>query len=251
MSYLLIDDGNSRLKWAMTSATGELSQVHIASVDLDLKSVGNECEIPERILISSVGSAQHKQKLNDVFEKKWQRVPEFLSSPAKGLGLINGYKEPERLGSDRWAAMVAAFHVSQSATLVVDVGTALTIDAIDAQGQHLGGLIYPGLALSQQTLLSATNMEAETINTEVNGPVFFGASTEQGIASGTHHALTSLIDRAYSQLSEQLSAAGSSVKPVGYLTGGDAEQIKDTLKFSYLFEPSLVLKGLALIATGV
>ena len=250
MSFLLIDDGNSRLKWATATTTGELLQVHIASPDSKIEANWDECEMPERILISSVGSEQHKQKLNDIFEKKWQMVPEFISSPSKGLGLTNTYKEPERLGSDRWAAMVAVYHAVQSAALVVDAGTALTIDAIDGQGRHLGGLIHPGLVLSRKALLSGTNMKLETINTDVSGPELFGKSTEQGIASGTHYALSSLIDRAYSQLSKRLMAAGSSEKPACYLTGGDAEQIKDTLQCPYVFEPSLVLKGLALIATA-
>ena len=246
---LTIDIGNSRLKWAMASATGEWSQVHTTAIDLSLETIWEQCEAPERILISSVGSVQHRQKLNDILEKKWQMAPEFVTSPSKGFGLSNAYKEPGRLGSDRWAAMIAAYHAVQSAVLVVDAGTALTIDAIDDQGQHLGGLIYPGLLLSRKSLLSGTNIEPEAINTEVNGADLFGTSTEQGIAFGTLHALSSLIDRAYSQLSEQLLAAGASSPPVCYLTGGDAEQIKDALQCAYVLEPSLVLKGLALIAT--
>ena len=244
MSYLLIDDGNSRLKWAMASSAGELSQVQLATVNSKLETNWDDCEKPDAILISSVGSEQHKQNLIDLFENKWHIVPAFVTSPAKDFGVVNAYREPTRLGSDRWAAMIAAYQIEQSAVLVVDAGTALTIDAIDDNGRHLGGLISPGLSLSRRTLASDTNMEFGAVDKTSSS--LFASSTEQGIAGGTHYALSSLVEHAYRNFEEQLGAATN--KPRCYLTGGDAEKIKETLECPYTHEPLLVLKGLALIA---
>ena len=254
MSFLLIDNGNSRLKWAMASTTGELLQVCTVAIDSTLDTRWDECEAPERIWVTSVGSEQHKQRLKDIFEKKWNMTAEFITSPSSGSGITNAYKEPGRLGSDRWAAMVAAYHAVQSAVLVVDAGTALTIDAVNDQGQHLGGLILPGFDLIQNALVTGTNINFDInpglSNSSMNSADFFGHSTEQGIASATQHALSGLIDCAFRQLGEQLLAAESADKPACYLTGGDATQIKDTLQCPYVLEPSLVLKGLALIAAA-
>lgn len=246
MSILLIDVGNSYLKWAMASKNGELSQVHSISTDSSLDKVWEDCAQPERIVISSVSSDQHEQTLIDTFKQQWQLSPEFLLSPTKGFGISNAYKEPASLGSDRWAAMLAAYHDVGSAVLVVDAGTALTIDAIDDQGQHLGGLIVPGLALSRKVLVTNTQMDLDVINSNEMAHDFFGCSTEQGIVSGSYHAASSLIDQAYTRL----SALKTSDKPVCYLTGGDAVQLKEKLQCPHVLEPDLVLKGLALIATA-
>jgi type III pantothenate kinase len=204
------------------------------------------CDRPEKIYVSCVSSPQYKQQLISYFETKWQLTPDFLISPANGFGITNAYPEPSRLGSDRWAAMVAAYNESQSAVLVVDAGTALTIDAIDAQGKHLGGLIYPGLSLTHNMLETGTQMDFDLNEMELKDSDFFQNSTEKGIYSGTTQGMASLIDRAY----RELMTINHSAEPVCYLTGGDAEQIKNTLQCSCQLEPVLVLKGLALIASA-
>jgi type III pantothenate kinase len=202
---------------------------------------------PERIFVSCVSSQQDKQAFINFAQLKWQHTPEFLVSPAKGSGIINAYAEPSRLGSDRWAAMVAAYHATRAAVLVVDAGTALTIDAIDDQGQHRGGLIFPGLNLSLNLLEIGTQIEFTSDLTISGKDMFFGRSTETGIVSGARHAIGSLIDRAYNQL----AVMNQSGAPVCHLTGGDAVQIKDALQCKCTLDPALVLKGLALIAIAL
>jgi len=246
MSTLLIDMGNNFLKWGITTHDGDLSQFHSFPVAAMSEKSWAGCEKPDSIYVSSVSTTDHKQNLIRHLESKWQITPEFITSPVAGLGITNAYSDASRLGSDRWAAMVAAFHVTQSAVLVVDAGTALTIDAIDDQGQHLGGLIFPGMNLSRNLLASGTQIDFDLKDIPSRHSEFFGNSTEKGIISGTLQASGSLIDRAYGEL----TAINKKVEPVCYLTGGDAEQIKDTLQCSYVFEPALVLKGLALIAAA-
>lgn len=249
MSKLLIDAGNSYLKWAVTTASGELQNIQVVPTESwSSEATWENCKQPESIWISCVASQQTKELLETALEQTWQVLPTFVSSPAQGLGITNGYQDPATMGSDRWAAMVAAYSHAGSAVLVVDAGTALTIDAIDGQGQHLGGMILPGLAMSRQVLFENTNIELDVSEPEPGGAEIFGTSTRQAICAGTHFASSSLIEFTLKQLDNYLLATKASIRASCYLTGGDAGKIKDTLQCSYVFEPNLVLKGLALIA---
>ena len=246
MGLLLIDVGNTNLKWSMASSQGELSTVDQVATDSDLDNLFNDCKQPERIVVSSVSSDTHKQTLSDVFKKRWKMSAEFLVSPATGFGITNAYSEPQLLGSDRWAAMIAAYQVTGSAVLVVDAGTALTIDAIDDQGQHLGGLITPGFGLSREVLASRTQLNINEFSLVQDSAAFFGRSTQECIVAGASHAASNLIGQAFAQL----SANDLTNQPICYLTGGDALHLNDQLPCPYQYEPHLVLKGLALIATA-
>jgi type III pantothenate kinase len=245
MSLLLIDMGNSYLKWTLASDAGDVSKVNSIPLGSVSEYSWDSCERPARILVSCVSSPNHKQALIASIKNKWQRVPQFLSSPAQGVGVSNAYSEPSRLGSDRWAAMVAAYHIAQMAVLVVDAGTALTVDAIDAKGTHLGGLISPGLQLSRSILDTGTQINIDYAQMDTSNR-FFGTSTEAGIIAGTTYAADGLIERAFNEL----SAITDSGETRCILTGGDAVQLEKTLQCPCALEPALVLKGLALIATA-
>lgn len=250
MSDLLIDAGNSFLKWAMTSESGELQDIQVIPTESwSSEETWQKARRPERIWISCVASAMTREQLETTLEKYWQVSPNLVSSPAQGLGVTNGYDDPGTLGSDRWAAMVAAYNQAESAVLVVDAGTALTIDAIDEQGQHLGGMILPGLTMSRQALLDNTNIGLDEFKAENGGTEIFGTSTRQAICAGTLFSSASLIEFSLKQLDNRLLATKASTRAKCYLTGGDAGKIKDTLQCTYVYEPNLVLKGLALIAT--
>ncbi len=166
----------------------------------------------------------------------------MIFSSKKALGVTNAYAEPQTLGCDRWAAMLAAYHESKTSLLVVNLGTALTIDAIDAEGYHLGGLISPGIRLQQEAIYVGTNIDCIADISAFNSQELFVASTTEGVVSGSINAISALIERAYQNRIKQDSGTRC------YLAGGDAEKIKDTLQCPCIIEPSLVLKGIALIA---
>src|SRR3546814_5490867 len=92
----------------------------------------------------------HEHALSEAVRSQLVQIPNFARSSAGWHGLRNAYREPERLGVDRWLAMIAAWHTHRGAACIANAGTALTVDVIDAQGQHLGGIIAAGLAAQQR-----------------------------------------------------------------------------------------------------
>ncbi len=241
---LLIDAGNSRIKWAFAD---DQSEPYIVNSHTDLASAVKGWKAqskPVQVWLASVRNKQFNDELSSAIQSLWTLPTNKITSTRQALGVTNAYAEPEQLGCDRWAAMLAAFHQSKTSLVVVNLGTALTIDAIDADGQHLGGLICPGIHLQQAILNKGTN-----INVTPDGPThgelkLFAASTAEGISSGSIYALSALIDKAYqNRLSKDPGT-------VCYLAGGDAENIADTLQCPCIIEPSLVLKGIALLAAA-
>ena len=238
---LLIDAGNTRIKWTLVD---EQSVVDKVENDAELASVISAWKMlakPDQVWVASVRDKPFDLELSSEISSLWALPTNEVISVKHALGVTNAYPEPETLGCDRWAAMIAAYAERQSSMLIVSVGTALTIDAIDATGYHLGGLICPGIHLQQKALDSGTNINSFP-DIEANEEIkLFSNSTAQGVASGTIHAISALINKAYQELIKLDSNA------ICYLTGGDAEKIKDTLQCPYVLQKSLVLKGMAVI----
>ena len=157
---LAIDAGNSRVKWGWyeverLEADGKTGWSSVASVSLIEFAASSDHvnpfsathENPARIIISNVaGEGAHQLLLN------WTRIfdaePLWLKGEPQACGVRNGYESPEQLGPDRWAALIAARALEPGrACLVVNAGTATTVDALSAQGEFLGGLILPGVDL--------------------------------------------------------------------------------------------------------
>jgi type III pantothenate kinase len=154
--------------------------------------------------------------------------------------VINGYRNPEQLGVDRWLGLLAGRAISKQALLVVDCGTATTLDAMDAEGHHLGGAILPGLALLGRCLRAHTDLPDWEERDDIDG---FATDTAAGIASGAMLATTSSIETMRERLCE---ANGGNVDCL--LTGGFANRVADHLTSSYRLVPHLILQGLSLQA---
>lgn len=255
----LFDIGNSRIKWAWFEPSGQS-----ADEPPSLHGVGGvdhtECSLddmaaaywsdwpqPEQIVVSSVAADEHWQRLQDWCSRHWRQRPLRVTSVAEGYGVRNAYARPEDLGSDRWAAMIAGHQLQHTDICVVDCGTAITVDFLDAAGHHLGGYITPGLGLMQQSLAQRTDaiqvlswpIEAETDS----GNTDPGNSTAACIEHGLLMAVTSLIQGGCKKMEIQ---TGKSFHCL--LTGGNAEQLAPCLGEAVTYEPHLVLLGLAQIA---
>jgi len=146
------------------------------------------------------------------------------------------------MGIDRWVAIVAAWAEIQDSCLVVDVGTAVTLDAIDDSGSHLGGQIIPGVAAMATALASATS------NIPLVRPLpprkaaemqMFARNTAAAVREGAHNAVVGAVDRAVQTL------RSNGHEPTTVLTGGDASRILEALNAAPLHRPHLVLQGLA------
>ena len=242
----VFDIGNSRIKWARfeppaANALIELQDRGALAHDGSALPAAEwqAWPAPAAILVSSVAAEPVWRQLRDWCERHWQQTPQRLIAPARGCGLENAYAQPQTLGSDRWAAMVAARHLLPEAFCVIDCGTAVTLDFVDADGRHRGGYIVPGIRLMQQGLARGTAVPAMP---EVSGaapePLAPGTSTRQCVEKGSIMAIAGLVEKACER--QAFSCL---------LTGGDAAVLAAALEHPARVEPDLVLLGLAWIAT--
>jgi len=241
---LLVDIGNSRLKWVMLErgelqARGHAHHGKEGWEALAKQQWGGQPTPPERVLVVSVAGSEARIALTDWSHSAWGIEPQFVTSTASAGGVRNAYREhPERLGADRWVALIAARALTQQACYVVDCGTALTVDALAADGQHLGGVIVPGVRLMREALYRNTRQ----IPPEGGSPQLFGRTTRDCVWGGAVHAVAAAIDG----ITERMEAAGG----VGlrFLTGGYGEMILPYLSGCYQLEPDLIFQGLRTLA---
>ena len=155
-------------------------------------------------------------------------------------GVTVAYAQPERLGVDRWLAMIAAHHQWAAPILIVDAGTAVTYDLLLADGRQLGGLILPGIEMMRGSLLKGTHI-ASAESEALVGP--WATDTTAAVTLGAVQALAALAERLYDRLATEAGAV-----PELVVTGGDAEHLLSALDRPARYEPTLVLQGLARIA---
>lgn len=239
---LLLDVGNTCLRWALRQGgrAGEVRSVrHFGGLPLDLHAAWDLLERPRRVLVANVGGEGVAKALTEVCEGRWRRTPRFLKTQALAFGLRIAYADASSLGVDRWLALVAAhWHFSGDA-LIVDAGTAVTFDLLRADGQHLGGLILPGVEAMRDSLLRGTQIP----RLEVTDPTgeLWARDTAGAIGTGTIQAPAALAERLYRRLAEQTAAT-----PRLLVTGGDAERLLAALPECAELVPDLVLQGLAM-----
>ena len=233
---LLLDAGNTRLKWAVVEAEDWREQGSACYTDLSALAQALEAGID--CYVASVAREQHEQQINALLAP-FAIKPRWLAAEAHQLGVRNSYANPQQLGVDRWMGLLAARRRTQAPTLVVSVGTAMTVDALSGDGVFLGGLIVPGITMMQQALRHGTSRVAEVSGTWQAFP----RSTADGVASGIVAALCGAIRSQHRRLAE---AAGKS--PHCFITGGDAEKLLPHLELAVEQIPALVLEGIDRVA---
>jgi type III pantothenate kinase len=187
-------------------------------------------------MVSNVAGEAMAQRLSAVCAG-WKRPLEFVIASAGQCGVHNGYERPERLGSDRWAALIAAWNQVGDACLVVNCGTATTVDALSAQGEFLGGLILPGVSLMQHSLATNTAQLME----EQGELRDFPRNTADAIHSGMLRATLGAIRHQYGLL----QSGGATVRCL--LGGGAAGVVQPHLDLPSERMDNLVLTGLQII----
>ncbi len=252
---LLIDIGNSRIKWCLYNSVENKFGLDGAMFydNLELPALFSEhwshLESPDRVVISNV-SNQNIAEIIDIWVLQvWQIKTEYAKTEAFSCGVRNAYSIYSDLGTDRWMAMIAAwqrFCHEKRPVCVVDCGTATTIDGISESGQHLGGFIIPGFELMQETLVDKTSaikiastLSSKTILPSTN----FSNSTEEGVHSGCYLATLSIIDRIFITMQNKY---GKQINCI--ITGGNAELLIQKLAEKFEYEPKLVLHGLAIFS---
>lgn len=246
---LLVDIGNTRIKWASHDSVEFGPQGAEAHGGWGLsemqRHITMQASAPERILVSNVAGSHIAAIFTEAALQAWGLRPVFVHSTAEACGVRNAYAEPGKLGVDRWIGMIAAHHSVPRAVCVVSVGTAMTIDGLDANGQHLGGLITPGPQLMVRSLLGGTSDIAARVGALQLTDAVFGSNTATAIHNGARHALAALIVRAAEWTHQQ---AGE--QPTVILTGGASELIEPLLPWPASSVPDLVLRGLAILEDG-
>jgi type III pantothenate kinase len=241
---LLVDIGNSRLKWAIADEHGLTENgnyiYHKSDLTGNLDHAWQGISPPDQVWVSNVTKNAIAGQLEHWITEHWKCVTRFASVSPAACGVINAYPDYQRLGIDRWLALIATWHKYKSAACIIDCGTAVTVDGLNIRGEHIGGLILPGISLMQQSLIDATALPdarpVEAFSTLAN-------NTEQAVIAGCRLAVAGLVERVSRDMQNRYDNAIFTI-----LTGGEAEIIGNLLAIDYKYEPHLVLEGLALYA---
>lgn len=237
-SWLAIDAGNTRLKWAVGrpghwQATGAADTVAAESLAEALPAM----PAGTRAVFCCVAGEATERAVMQACARlgiPLQRV----GAAGTQLGVTNGYRDPSQLGADRWVALVAAHRERATNQLVVNAGTALTVDALAADGRFLGGVIAPGVQLMREALVGGTAKLRPAGGKVTPLPL----CTDDAIATGTSMAAAGAIDRMARNLAEQGLAISRVV-----LSGGGADALARQIPYPLARRPHLVLDGLGLI----
>jgi type III pantothenate kinase len=242
---LLLDLGNTRLKWALWQDGAWIAQGALAwdeDIEAALARAWQAMPVADQAWAASVLDPAREKRIEAMLARIGWPAPRWVRTPAQGCGVRNGYAQPQQLGVDRFLALVAAHAQYRRACVVVGAGTALTVDALDPHGQHLGGLIAPGPRLMQQSVLGATVL----VRPAGEGSITDAAdNTADGLHSGCWQASAALIERFVQRMTPRLGAP-----PLLALGGGDALALQALLEYPAVLLGDGVLKGLALWASA-
>lgn len=245
---LLVDVGNSRIKWATVddgAFKGSDQIAHGPDADASIACLLDSCpQKPGYVLAANVAGTDFEDALSKAVAERWGLTVEFARTQAAAGPVRNGYLDYRQLGVDRWLAILAAVQHYRKAVCVVDAGTAVTIDQVDDQGQHIGGIIVPGLALMLRALTGNTgDLERLADSGEWPGQPaarLVAGSTDDAMTGGALSAIRGLIEECMQSALERWE------DPVLVITGGDAGRIISQIRVAAKHHPMLVLEGLAL-----
>jgi type III pantothenate kinase len=239
MRILAIDAGNTRIKWGWADEHGWVRQAWRNTEDAaGLAGDFGALEPPDRIVVSNVAGAVARNAIA-AGVASFKAETTWVVSCEQQCGVRSSYADPAQLGSDRWAALIGAWHLVHRSCVVASVGTTLTVDALSDEGLFLGGTITPGPELMRATLVR------HTAQLQVSGGAFyyFPDETADAIASGVINALAGSVERMVRFMEE--TGQGT---PRAVLTGGGASLLASRLNVLLEVVDNLVLEGLLRIA---
>jgi type III pantothenate kinase len=241
---LLIDIGNTRLKSALWDGNALRpigAAVHAAApAESDFSGLLESLPDVRAVFVASVAGTEIGRRLAASVAARFGMQAMFVSSPAAACGVRNAYAEPARLGVDRFLGLVALHAHARGPCVLAGCGTALTLDALAADGTHLGGLIAPSPPLMLDALTGAT---ARLAQPRAGRVVEIADNTTDAMESGAWLAATALVERFTAR-----AAARFGAMPALVLTGGGAERLGTLIAPAHRIEADLVLRGLAIFA---
>lgn len=252
MKKLFLDIGNSRIKWAQTTKSG-YEFIGVETLDDVVNSIDelffDSVSQPDAVYYTAVGCAKKIDEIKSAIQSVWQLIPIQLSSQKSCCGLESGYDDFHLLGADRWMAMQGALSHTSDPFVVIDLGTAITVDPV-MEGKHLGGFIVPGLtslrcALSKDTADLNLFLEPSADNATEQSSLL-PTTTEMAILAGTMYMCASFLNQVIADLNSQLK---TELKV--FLTGGDAKQFKHLIDAKTFVEEDLVLQGMVSVVESI
>ena len=252
MSFLAIDVGNTRLIWALFDTPRPDSPMLAQGAEfldnIDRLASGPWADIPAPscMLGCVVASDAVRHRVEDQMEI-WDFAPQWVVSSVQEAGLTNGYDHPARLGPDRWVAMIGAWHRmlamggSPRPIVVAMVGTAVTVEAIDASGRFLGGYILPGHGIMLRALESGT----AGLHVPTGEVKAFPTNTSDALTSGGTYAIAGAMERMVQHVRQHCGA-----EPWCVMAGGAGWKMAPSLSTPFELMDSLVFDGLLQIAAS-
>ena len=249
MTFLALDVGNTRLKWAQydspVAGANVIGQGAVFLENIDKLAEGDwrELPIPTRILGCIVAGDAIKRRVSEQIEL-WDVAARWVVSSPSEAGLSNGYEHPARLGADRWVAMIGARHRLlargvHKPCIVVMVGTAVTVEAIDASGKFLGGIILPGHGIMLRALESGT----AGLHVPTGEVCDFPTNTSDALTSGGTFAIAGAVQRMVENITRHCGEA-----PECIMTGGAGWKMAPSMSVKVELVESLIFDGLLEIA---
>lgn len=251
MGFLALDIGNTRLKWASYAQArpGATPQaqgaVFLETID-DLAEGDWKHLQPQQQMLGCIVAGEAVRLRVEQQLELWDLAPRWVVPSVQQAGVVNGYDHPSRLGADRWVAMIGArwrvlARGAPRPALVVMVGTAVTVDALDTEGRFLGGLILPGFGL----MLKALEMGTAGLRVPTGEVVEFPTNTSDALMSGGAYAIAGAVRRQYRRLQ-----ARCGLDPLVLMGGGAAVKLAPITDLPLEMVDTLVFDGLLAIAAG-
>jgi type III pantothenate kinase len=250
MTFLALDVGNTRLKWARYEGARpgakllEHGAVFLENIDKLAEDEWRDMPQPSHILGCIVAGDAVKRRVAEQMEH-WDVLPRWVVSSPHEAGVINGYDHPARLGADRWVAMIGARHRLlargiNKPCVVVMVGTAVTVEAIDASGRFLGGIILPGHGIMLRALESGT----AGLHVPTGDVQDFPTNTSDALTSGGTFAIAGAVQRMIDNVRRHCGEV-----PECIMTGGAGWKMAPSMSVKFELVDSLIFDGLLEIAS--
>ena len=254
---LLIDAGNSRIKWALVQADGSQIAAGALTHGGTDQPEWSDLPTPGGAWLSNVAGENVAARIAALLDSRWPQLPlTTIRACAQQCGVTNSYTTPHALGSDRWAGMIGAHAAFPGEHLLIATfGTATTLEALRADGCFVGGLIAPGWSLMMRSLGEHTaqlpTLDAHAArglldggmpDTARRGP-FFATDTPRSLSAGCTLAQAGLVERMWRDVQDEWQVPVRLV-----VSGGAVDEVASALKVPHTRHDSLVLSGLALIA---
>lgn len=235
MKIIAIDAGNTRIKWGLSDGTQWLEQSWVATANVqELGAAWSALAPPDSIIVSNVAGTTVGEAISAALAG-FDARPRWVRSAREQCGVTSSYGDARRLGSDRWSALIGAWHLFHGPCVVVNAGTTMTADALSHEGVFLGGIIVPGADLMRSALAQNT----AHLRVDAGRFAHFPDNTADAVMSGALNALSGSIERM-----SRFMADTTQTDPLIVLSGGTAPLLALYLNARVELVDNLVLEGL-------